>query len=162
MCGWCVYEVAGCNSPSHPLHFHLLLLPHALQPKSHIYYSPPLKSIDFFRFLGPKRVGLWGWDLLATADAWIQESKSLAEVWRLGLGENPEKKVSGPHQDLFPLMFWHNYDVGGIFMLSFYVWVDVNIYVIYVVFIRLIWSPCMAWFGMIGQHIMFPLMFIML
>jgi hypothetical protein len=66
------------------------------------YYSPPLNLLDFFRFLGPKRVGLWGWDLLATADAWIQESRSLAEVWRLGLGENPRFQVSGPHQDLFP------------------------------------------------------------
>ena len=56
------------------------------------HYSPLLKSIDFFRFFGPKRVGLWGCDLLATADAWIQESKSLAEVWRLGLEEIPVKR----------------------------------------------------------------------
>ena len=126
------------------------------------YYSPPLNLLDFFRFLGPKRVGLWGWDLLATADAWIQESRSLAEVWRLGLGENPEKKVSGPHQDLFPLMFCDIYDVVGVLMLKFHVWVGVNIYMVYVVLIRLIWTPYMRWFDENCQTCLISLWFIML
>ena len=92
VCGWCVFRVAGCNSPLTPFIFIFTISYTHSNLKSLIHYSSPLKSFDFFRFLGPKRVGLWGWDLLATADAWIQESRSLAEVSSARVRENPVKR----------------------------------------------------------------------
>jgi hypothetical protein len=54
------------------------------------------------------------------------------------VGRKSRVKVSGPHQDLFPWMFCDIYDVVGVLMLKFHVWVGVNIYMVYVVLIRLI------------------------
>ena len=92
MCVGVYFVVAGCTTAPSSLYFHFHHLLHAHITLELIHFAPSLNLLDFSRFLGPKRVGVGDKSLLATADVWIQESRSLAEVCRLGFGKNPRKR----------------------------------------------------------------------